>query len=74
MEGRVIEVLKSIRDNFDYQNCETIMDDHVLSSLDLMQLITSLEDEFEILIPAEDINFENFNSVNSIVNMIKRLV
>ncbi|MBP5462312.1 MAG: acyl carrier protein [Lachnospiraceae bacterium] len=73
MKERVIAVLNEIHDDVDYESCEALMDDQILSSLDLMQLIAALDEEFSVEIPAEEISVENFNSVAAIEALVKRL-
>lgn len=45
----------------------------LFDSLAMIQLVAELSDEFDVEITAEDIVPENFESVKSIYNMIKRL-
>lgn len=45
----------------------------MFDSLAMIQLVAELSDEFDVEITAEDIVPENFESVKSIYNMIKRL-
>ncbi len=73
MKERVIAVLNEIHDDVDYESCEALMDDQILSSLDLMQLIAALDEEFSVEIPAEEISVDNFNSVAAIEALVKRL-
>ena len=73
MKDQVISILKSIRGDVDYQNCQSIIDDGFFSSLDLLQLISELETKMSISIPAEEIDASNFNSVDAIVDMINRI-
>ena len=44
-----------------------------LSSLDMVSLVLSLEDEFDLLIPENDIMPANFRSVSSISSLISTL-
>lgn len=73
MKEKVIEVLRSIREGIDYSTCTGIVTNQVLSSLDLLQLISCLEEKFDISIPFEAIVIENFDSVDSITNTIKEI-
>lgn len=73
MKDKVIEILKNIRDDVDYMNCTTIMEERILSSLDLISFIAELDDEFGVSIPAIEINVENFNSVDAVVALLTRL-
>ena len=72
MKDTIIELLTDIRDDVDV-SCETLIDDGMLSSLDIIQLIGALNDEFDISIPATEIVPANFNSVAAMEAMVKRL-
>ncbi|MBQ8130258.1 MAG: acyl carrier protein [Clostridia bacterium] len=72
MKDTIIELLTDIRDDVDV-SCETLIDDGILSSLDIIQLIGALNDEFDISIPATEIVPANFNSVAAMEAMVKRL-
>lgn len=73
MKEKIIAVLNEIHDDVDYESCDALMDDQILSSLDLMQLIAALDEEFSVEIPAEEISVDNFNSVGAIEALVKRL-
>lgn len=70
---RIISILEEIQEGIDYENCESLIDDHYLDSLSIISLVAELEDEFDITIPAVEIIPSNFNSVKSIEKMVKRL-
>lgn len=72
MKDQIIDILSEISDDLDTA-CTTLIDDGLLSSLDIIQLIGALNDEFDISIPATEIVPKNFNSVDAMVNMVKRL-
>lgn len=73
MRETIISLLEDIKDDIDFESCTTMIDDGLLSSLDIIQLIGALNDEFDISIPATEIVPANFNSVDSMVSMVKRL-
>ena len=73
MRETIISLLEDIKDDIDFESCTTLIDDGLLSSLDIIQLIGALNDEFDISIPATEIVPANFNSVDSMVSMVKRL-
>lgn len=70
---KIISILEEIQDGIDYENCETLIDDHYLDSLSIISLVAELEDAFDITIPAVEIIPSNFNSVKSIKKMVDRL-
>ena len=49
---RIIELLEEIKEDIDYETCETLIDDGIFDSFDIIQTINSLKDEFDIEIPA----------------------
>ena len=73
MRDTILEILADIIDEDDLDSCTTLIDDGVLSSLDIIQLIGALNDEFDISIPATEIIPVNFNSVDAMVAMVARL-
>ena len=69
----LIEVLKSVKPGYDFTEDTELIKNKVFDSLAMIQLVAELSDEFDVEITAEDIVPENFGSVKSIYNMIKRL-
>ena len=69
----LIEVLKSVKPGYDFTEDTELIKNKVFDSLAMIQLVAELSDEFDLEITAEDIVPENFESVKSIYNMIKRL-
>jgi len=72
MKDQILDILADIVDD-DVETCQTLIDDGVLSSLDIIQLIGALNDEFDISTPATEIIPANFNSVDAMVAMVERL-
>lgn len=73
MRDTILEILSDLVEDVDFDTCDTLIDDGLLSSLDIIQLIGALNDEFDISIPATEIIPDNFNSVDAIVAMVERL-
>ena len=73
MKEQSIEILEDIQPEADYETCQTLIDDHILTSLDVLSLVAELEDEFDVTIPTVEIIPSNFNSVDAIAAMIDRL-
>lgn len=70
---RLIEILNSLHDDVDFETETSLVDNGVLDSLDIVTLITEINDEFDVSIPAEEIIPENFNSAKAIMALINRL-
>lgn len=69
----LIELLVDIKEDVDFENCATLIDDHILDSFDILQIISSLNDHYDISIPASEIVPSNFNSAKSLLAMVTRL-
>ena len=72
MKEQIIEILEDIQPEADYETCQTLIDDHILTSLDVLSLVAELEDEFDVTIPTVEIIPSNFNSVDAIAAMVER--
>jgi acyl carrier protein len=59
---------------YDYRKETALIDDHLLDSLTVLALISELEDEYDITIPAVEIVPENFNSAQAMWELITRLM
>ena len=70
---QLIEILKELHDDVDFEECETLVEDGILNSLDIVALITEIDDRFDVRIPAEEILPENFNSAKALWALITRL-
>lgn len=70
---KLIELLKGVRDDIDFRECSSLVDDGILDSFDIVEIVSLINEEYDIKIPAIEIVPENFNSVDAILNMIQRL-
>ena len=70
---KILEILKSIRSDVDFENEKALIDDGILDSFDVVSVVGELCDEFDITITAEDLEPENFNTVEAIAALVERL-
>ena len=70
---QLIEILQQLHPDIDYETYEGLVDDGILDSLDIVTLITDINDAFDVSIPAEEILPENFNSAKALWELIERL-
>ena len=70
----VIELLLEVEEDVDFENCTTLIDDNVLDSFDILQIVSTLDDAFDVEIPAKEIVPENFNSAAALLAMVERLL
>lgn len=69
----LLEILETVKPGVDFKNSTSIIDDGLLESLDIVRLVSELNDEFDIEIQVTDLVPENFNSVSAMMKMIERL-
>ena len=69
----LLEILKEAKPDVDFSSEKKLIDNGVLDSFDVVQLVMKLNDAFDIEIGAEDIVPENFNSAEALWAMIERL-
>ena len=69
---KIIEILNSIRPEFDFAKEKNFIESGLLDSFDLLTLVTELDSTFEISIDGADILPENFNNIDSIKNLLVR--
>ena len=73
MKETIIGILEELVDGVDFETATSLIDDGELSSLDIIQLIGALSDEFDVTIPATEIVPANFTSVDAMAAMVERL-
>ena len=70
---QLIEILKELHPDVDFENTDGLIDDGILDSLDMVTLVTEINDKFDVSIPAEEIVPENFNSAKALWALIEKL-
>lgn len=72
VQAKIKTFLTKFFDNYDLQPDEDIFALGFINSLFAMQLVLFVEKEFQITIANEDLEFENFRTMNSITNLVER--
>ena len=70
---KVLEILQEIRPDVDFINEKKLIDDDVLDSFDIISIVGELNDVFDIEIDVEDLEPDNFNSVEAMYELINKL-
>lgn len=71
--NELLEILQDLHPEVDYETCDTLIDDKILDSFDIVTIISEISENFDIVIPAEEIVPENFNSAQALYELIERL-
>ena len=69
----LIQILESINPDVDYRKETNLIDGKILDSFDIITIISEINEEFDVAIPAEEITPENFNSAQKLYELIQRL-
>lgn len=70
---QLLELLKGVRADVDFENETALIDDGILDSFDVVSIISEIDDVFGVQIRINELDPENFNSVESIWNLIQKL-
>lgn len=72
MRNRIVEILKEIRPEFEFEGVENFFEEGMLDSFDLMTLVSTLQEEYGVKIAGEEILPENFANVDAIVALLEK--
>ena len=70
---RLTQILSDLHPDVDFENEESLIDDGILDSMDIISLISEISDEYDVTITAKDIIPDNFNSARALYALIVRL-
>lgn len=70
---KLLELLKGIRPDVDFENETALIDDGILDSFDVVSIISEIDEVFDVQIRINELDPENFNSMESIWNLIQKL-
>ena len=69
----LLEILNDLHPEGDFETCNTLVDDKIIDSFDIVTIISEVNEEYDVVIPAEEIIPENFNSAEALYELICRL-
>lgn len=70
---KLLEILKGVRPDVDFENETALVDDGILDSFDVVSIISELDDAFGVQIRIAELDPENFNSAKSIWALVEKL-
>ena len=73
MKEKLLNIFKEEFSDIDFELSTALIDDGILDSIVLVELISIISMEFGVSIPYEEIIPENFNSVDAMAQMLERL-
>lgn len=72
MKQKIIKILSELRPEFDFNEPLNFIEEGMLDSFDVINLVTTLDSEFGISIDGTDVLPENFSSVDAIEMLLKK--
>ena len=69
----LLEILENLHPEVDFDTCTTLIDDKILDSFDIITIISEINEAYDVVIPAEEIIPENFNSAQALFELVKKL-
>ena len=70
---KLLEILKGIRPDVNFENVTALIDDGILDSFDVVSIISELDDAFGVQIRITELDPDNFNSAEAIWKLIQTL-
>ena len=67
------ELLEGIRPDIDFDRETSLIDDGILDSIDIISIVTEINDTFDVDINVQYLLPENFNSMEAIYQLICKL-
>ena len=74
MKEKLLKILNEINPDLDYETETKLVEDELFDSLEVMSIVSELEDAFHIEIDPDDVIAENFNSVETILKVVEKYI
>lgn len=71
--NELMEILSELRPDVDFENETALIDDGILDSFDIVELVGELNSAFDIEIMPNNLLPVNFNSAKAMMALIERL-
>ncbi|MBC8594799.1 acyl carrier protein [Oscillospiraceae bacterium N12] len=72
MKEEIIAILNGLRPEFDFSEPVDFIEEGMLDSFDVINLVNELDTKYGISIDGIDVLPENFSSVDSIINLLHK--
>ncbi|WP_459189870.1 phosphopantetheine-binding protein [Parabacteroides sp. APC149_11_2_Y6] len=72
MKEKIVAILNGLRPEFDFNESVNFIEEGMLDSFDVINLVNELDTNFGISIDGVDVMPENFSSIESIENLLHK--
>ena len=69
----LLKLLSSVRPDVDFENETELVDDGILDSMDIVSIISEIDDVFGVQIRITELDPDNFNSAENLWSLILSL-
>ncbi len=66
----LIRIMSEVRPDVDFETATTLIDDDIIDSLDIIAIVSEVNDTFDVEINVDDLLPENFNSASALWDLI----
>ena len=73
MKEKLLQILKEVRPDVNFEEETKLIDDGILDSFDIIQVVMELNEGFGIGIQVEDLQPKNFNDIEAMMELIIKL-
>ena len=73
MKETLIEILKDLHPEVDFEAETALVSDGILDSFDIVSLVAEINSEFDVKVGVDELEPENFDSVDAMCKLIKEL-
>lgn len=70
---KMLEILKGVRPDVDFESETALIDENVLDSFDIIAIVGEFSETFNVDIDVSDLEPENFNTIQAMWALIQRL-
>ena len=72
--NELLEILTELHEDVDFSTTESLFDNKIIDSFDIVSIIAEIYERFDITISAEHIVPENFNSAKALWTLVEKLI
>lgn len=69
----LLEILQELHPEVDFETADNLVDGKIIDSFDIVSIIAEIGDRFDVVVSAEYIVPENFNSAKAMYAMIQKI-
>ena len=69
----LLKLLESVRPDVDFETETELIDDGILDSMDVVSIISEIDDVFNVQIRITELDPDNFNSAKAMWDLIQKL-